>query len=60
MDPYACGRRRCSLKHKECRHQHSGTAALCNADGLPHPPPRYPAPSYEDTKLQPSIPAPSL
>ena len=31
------------LKHKEYRHQHSGTAALCNADGQPHPPPRYPS-----------------
>ena len=31
---FLCGR--CSLRHKECRHQHSGTAALCNADGQPH------------------------
>ena len=50
----------CFLKHKECRHQHSGTAALCNADGQPHPPPRYPALNYEDTKLQPSIPVPII
>ena len=55
MCGFLCGY--CSLKHKECRHQHSGTAALCSADGQPHPPPRDPAPDYEDTKLQPSIPA---
>ena len=41
---------RCTLKHKECHH----TAATRNADRQINPPPRYPAPVYEDTKLQPA------
>ena len=40
----------CTLKHKESVQR---PVALHKAERQVHPPPRYPAPVYEDTKLQP-------